>query len=62
MGINIVIIILSAILAWFVLQGMIDAERVATHNQDDIHWVAAAAMTALILFIIGLITTACIIH
>ena len=60
MGLNIVIIILSAILAWFVLQGTIDSKRVITHNQDDVHWIAAAAMTTLILFIIGVITLSCI--
>ena len=62
MGLNIVIITLSAILAWFVLQGMIELTRVFTHSQDDVHWIAAAAMTTLILFIIGLITAACIMH
>ena len=60
MELNIVIIILSAILAWFILQGTIDAKRVFTHSQDDVHWLAAAAMTTLILFIIGMIAAACI--
>lgn len=60
MELNIVIIILSAIAGWFVLQGAIDAEKAITHNQDDMHWIAAAAMTTLILFIIGIITTACL--
>ena len=60
MELNIAIIILSAILGWFILQGIIDSKRVFTHDQDDVHWIAAAAMTTLILFIIGLITTACI--
>ena len=62
MELNIVIIILSAILGWFVLQGTIDAKRVFTHNQDDTPWIAAAAMTCLILFVIGMITTACIVY
>ena len=60
MELNIVIIILSAILGWFVLQGTIDSKRVVTHNQDDMHWIAAAAVTTLILFVIGMITAACI--
>ena len=60
MGLNIFIIILSAILAWFVLQGIINAHRVFTHSQDDMHWIAAAVVTTLILFIIGMITAACI--
>ena len=60
MELNIVIIILSAILGWFVLQGTIETKRVLTHNQDDAPWIAAAAMTALILFVIGVITTACL--
>ena len=62
MELNIVIIILSAILAWLVLQGTIDAKRVFTHNQDDAPWIAAAALTTLILFVIGMITTACIVY
>ena len=62
MELDIVVIILSAIAGWFVLQGIIDADRVFTHDLDDVHWIAAAAMTTLILFIIGLITTACIMH
>jgi len=62
MGLNIVIIFLSAVLGWFVLQGIIESKRVFTHNQDDVHWIAAAAMTTLILFMLGLITTACIMH
>ena len=60
MELNIVIIILSAILGGLVLQGTIESKRVYTHNQDDAPWVAAAAMTTLILFIIGLITLSCI--
>ena len=62
MELNIVIIILSAILGWFVLQGIIDSKRVFTHDQDDVYWIAAAAMTTLILFLLGLITTACIMY
>lgn len=62
MELNIVIIILSAIAGWFALQGAINIDKVATHNQDDVHWIAAAAMTTLILFIIGIITMACITH
>ena len=60
MELNIVIIILSAIAGWFILQGTIDSKRVFTHNQDDVHWIAAAAMTTLILFIVGMITSACL--
>ena len=60
MELNIVIIVLSAMLSWFVLQGTIDTKRVFSHNQDDVHWIAAAAMTTLILFVIGLITLSCI--
>ena len=60
MELNIVIIILSAILSWFILQGTIDSKRVFTHNQDDVHWIAAAAMTSLILLIIGMLAAACI--
>lgn len=56
---NLVVIILSAILAWFILEGIINAKYVFTRDQDDMHWIAAAAMTVLILFAIGLITTAC---
>ena len=59
MELNIVIIILSAILGWFVLQGTIDSNRVFTHRQDDVHWLAAAAITCLILFIITIILSAC---
>jgi hypothetical protein len=62
MELNIAIIILSAIAGWFALQGAIDVDKVTTHNQDDMHWIAAAAMTALILFIIGMITMSCIVH
>lgn len=62
MELNIVTIILSAILGWFVLQGIIDSKRVFTHDQDDVYWIAAAAMTTLILFLLGLITTACIMY
>lgn len=61
MELNIVIIILSALLGWFVLQGTIDSKRVFTHDQDDVHWIAAAAMTVLILFIVGMIASACLI-
>ena len=60
MELNIIIIILSAIAGWFALQGAIDVDKVTTHNQDDMHWIAAASMTTLILFIIGMITSACL--
>ena len=60
MELNIVIIILSAILAWFIFEGIINAKHVITRDQDDVHWIAAAAMTSLILFIIGMITMSCI--
>ena len=59
---NLVIIILSAIMGWFILEGIINARHVITRDQDDVHWIAAAAMTALILFIIGMITMSCIVH
>ena len=62
MELNLIIIILSATLGWIILQGIIESKRVFTHNQDDVHWIAAAAMTTLILFMLGLITTACIMH
>ena len=62
MGLNIVIIFLSAILGWFILQGIIESKRVFTHNQDDAPWIAAAAITSLILFVIGTIATACIVY
>ena len=62
MELNIVLIILSTIAGWFALQGAISLDKVATHNQDDMHWIAAAAMTTLILFIIGIITMACTAH
>ena len=62
MELNFVIIILSAILGWLVLQGTIESKRVYTHNQDDAPWIAAAALTTLILFVIGMITTACIVY
>ena len=58
---NLVIIILSAMLGWFILEGIINAKHVFTRDQDDMHWIAAAAMTALILFILGTITSACLI-
>ena len=57
---NLVIIILSAMLGWFILEGIINARHVITRDQDDVHWIAAAAMTALILFILGTITSACL--
>ena len=60
MGINIVIIILSAIIGWFILEGAINAKHVITRNQDDVHWIAAAGMTALLLFIVGMITLSCV--
>ena len=60
MELNIVIIILSAFLGWFALQGIIESKRVYTHHQNDAPWIAAAALTTLILFVIGTITTACI--
>ena len=55
MELNFVIIVLLIILGWFVLQGVIASKLVFTHNQDDVHWIAAAAMTSIILFIIGII-------
>ena len=60
MQLDIVVIILTAVLGWFVLQGTIDSKRVFTHNQDDVHWIAAAAITSLILFILGMITVSCV--
>ena len=62
MELNIVVIVLSAILSWFILQGTIDTKRVFSHNQDDVHWIAAAAVTVLILFVIGMITSACVVN
>jgi len=59
MGLNIIIIVLLVFAGWFVLHGIIDAKRVLTHNQDDIHWVAAAAITCLVLFIVTIILSSC---
>ena len=59
MGLNIVIVLLSAMMAWFILEGIINAKHVFTRNQDDVHWIAAAAMTCLIFFIITLTLSAC---
>ena len=56
---NLVIIILSAIMGWFILEGIINAKHVVTRDQDDVHWIAAAAITCLIFFIITLSLTAC---
>ena len=54
-----VIIILSAIAGWFILQGIINAKHVITKDQDDVHWIAAAAITCLIFFIITISLSAC---
>ena len=59
MGLNIVITILSVIMAWFILEGIINAKHVFTRDQDDVHWIAAAAMTCLIFIIITLTLSAC---
>ena len=56
---NLVIIILSAIMGWFILEGIINAKYVITRDQDDVHWIAAAAITCLIFFIITLSLTSC---
>ena len=56
---KLVIIILSAIIGWFILEGIIDAKHVITRDQDDVHWIAAAAITCLIFFIITLSLSAC---
>ena len=56
---NLVIIILSAIMGWFILEGIINAKHVYTRDQDDVHWIAAAAITCLIFFIITLSLSAC---
>ena len=56
---NSVIIILAAIMSWFVLEGIINAKHVYTRDQDDMHWIAAAAVTCLIFFIIALSLSAC---
>ena len=53
---NLVIIILSAIMGWFILEGIINAKHVYTRDQDDMHWIAAASMTCLLFFIIWLTT------
>lgn len=57
---NLVIIILSAMLGWFILEGIINAKHVYTRDQDDVHWIAAAAMTCLIFFIITLSLSGCL--
>ena len=59
MILNFIIIILSAIMGWFILEGIINAKHVFTRDQDDVHWIAAAAMTSLILLAIGLSLSAC---
>ena len=56
---NLLIIILSAIMGWFILEGIINAKHVITRDQDDMHWIAAAAITCLIFFIITLSLSAC---
>ena len=56
---NLVIIMLSALMGWFILQGSLDAHRVFTHDQDDVHWIAAAAITCLIFFVITLSLSGC---
>jgi len=58
---NLVIIILSAIMGWFILEGIINAKHVITRGQDDVHWIAAAAITTLILFVLGMLTMSCIV-
>ena len=59
MELNIVIIILSAIMGWFILEGIINAKHVITRDQDDVHWIAAGAITCLIFFIITLTISSC---
>ena len=56
---NLVIIILSAMMGWFVLEGIINVKHVFTRDQDDVHWIAAAAITCLIFFVITLLLSAC---
>jgi len=56
---NLVIIILSAIMGWFILEGIINAKHVITRDQDDVHWIAAASITCLIFFIITLSLSSC---
>ncbi len=56
---NLVIIILSAIMGWFILEGIVNAKHVITRDQDDMHWIAAAAITFLLFFIITLSLSAC---
>jgi hypothetical protein len=56
---NLVIIILSAIMGWFILEGIVNAKHVITRDQDDMHWIAAAAITSLLFFIIALSLSAC---
>ena len=59
MELNIVIIILSAMMGWFILEGIINARHVITRDQDDVHWIAAAAITCLIFFVITLTLSGC---
>ena len=58
---NLVIIILAAIMGWFILEGIVNAKQVFTRDQDDVHWIAAASITCLIFFIITLALSACLI-
>lgn len=57
---NLVIIILSALMGWFILEGIVNAKHVVTRQQDDVHWIAAAAMTCLIFFVITLSLAGCL--
>ena len=62
MELIIIVALFSTIAGWFVLQSDVELSKVFDRNNDDMHWIAAAAMTTLILFLLGLITTACIMY
>ena len=57
---SLIAIILSALLGWFILEGIINAKHVITRQQDDVHWIAAAAITCLLFFIITLSLSGCL--
>ena len=50
----IIIAIFTAIAGWFITQSDTELANVFDKNHDDMHWIASAAMTCLIFFIIAL--------
>ena len=59
---NLVIVMFLAMMSWFILEAIINAKHVTTRDQDDMDWIAAAAMTCLIFFIITMSLMACRIY